>query len=369
MTGTIVLVFDHFAPDYSAGGPVTSLVNLASMLSPHASVRVITSAFQFRPRQRLANVTADEWSSVGRISIWYASDAASVARAVASLPTDATIYLNGVFSPTYFLHVAQSAKKLNLRIVISPRGMLQQGALRGKYWKKVLYLKWVKILGVANGATWHATDEQERADIERVFGRVPIVVAPNIPRQPLEARPSLKKEVGQLRLVYFSLITEKKNLLFLLKMLAHRPFEGVTLDIVGPIKDAGYWTQCQQFVNGTTIRYLGDRTPDQVFDTITSYHGLVLPTKGENYGHAIVESLGAWRPVMISEFTPWRDLGNAGCALPLQEANWQTTIGQWVNWSQNDFDQACDAAIGYFRRHVNMNQVSQQYLEIFRAAQ
>lgn len=368
MTRTVVLVFDHFAPDFSAGGPITSLVNLASVLSAHTPVRVITSANQYRPAQRLNGVVADQWSTFDGVSVWYATDTASVDQAIASLPPESILYLNGLFSPTYFFRVARLAKKANLPIVVSPRGMLQPGALRGKYWKKFIYLKVVKGSRALKGATWHATDEQERGDIQQWFGQVPVVVAPNIPRSPLERARPLEKTKGALKLVYFSLITEKKNLLFLLKVLSNKPIAGLTLDIVGPIKDVHYWKECEPFVDGTTIKYAGERTPDQVLDTLSSYHASVLPTRGENYGHAIIESLCAWRPILISEFTPWTDLGDAGCALPLEESKWHDTLQRWVNWSQFDFDQASEAAIGYFRRHVNMNQLSQQYIDLFSAA-
>ena len=35
---------------------------------------------------------------------------------------------------------------------------------------------------------------------------------------------------------------------------------------------------------------------------------LILPTKGENFGHVIAESLSASLPVIISQNTPWRNL-------------------------------------------------------------
>jgi glycosyltransferase involved in cell wall biosynthesis len=46
---------------------------------------------------------------------------------------------------------------------------------------------------------------------------------------------------------------------------------------------------------------------------IFSRHDLFLfPTRGENFGHVIFESLAAGTPVLVSDRTPWQDLDAAG---------------------------------------------------------
>ncbi|QPI75397.1 glycosyltransferase [Sphingobium sp. Cam5-1] len=47
-----------------------------------------------------------------------------------------------------------------------------------------------------------------------------------------------------------------------------------------------------------------------------------LPTLGENFGHVIIEALGAGTPALISDRTPWRDFDRAGCGwiMPLGNA-------------------------------------------------
>ena len=44
-----------------------------------------------------------------------------------------------------------------------------------------------------------------------------------------------------------------------------------------------------------------------------------MPTKGENFGHSIAESLAAGTPVLISDRTPWCDIdrGSAGNVVSL----------------------------------------------------
>ena len=53
-------------------------------------------------------------------------------------------------------------------------------------------------------------------------------------------------------------------------------------------------------------------TPDQVRATIARHDLFLLPTRGENFGHVIFESLAAGVPVLVSDRTPWRDLDARG---------------------------------------------------------
>jgi glycosyltransferase involved in cell wall biosynthesis len=106
-----------------------------------------------------------------------------------------------------------------------------------------------------------------------------------------------------------SLIAEKKNLLQVIE-LVNKSVAGITLDIYGPVKDEGYWKKCVQAIgnDNTKIKYKGDLQPDEVQNTFINYDASVLLTKGENFGHALYESLSVGRPVITSFFTPWNEL-------------------------------------------------------------
>jgi hypothetical protein len=76
------------------------------------------------------------------------------------------------------------------------------------------------------------------------------------------------------------------------------------------------------------VNVCGAIPPDEVVERLAGYDLMILPTGGENYGHAIVDSFVAGTPVMISDQTPWRDLEShrAGIDLPLSETE------QWLRW-------------------------------------
>ncbi|MFT3908083.1 MAG: glycosyltransferase [Ferruginibacter sp.] len=315
---SLLIFYDHFFPAYKAGGPIQSLTNLAIALQDVYGIFVITSSYDLNEARPLENIQPEVWSeitipgSASSIKVWYAAAGKPGTDTIKEnlKRTGATVvYLNGMFSYRYVL-VPLFAIKKNIRIVICPRGMLQQGALAVKSFKKKIYLAILKMSGLCKRVTWHATNAEEEQDIKKVFGSdAKVIVAENIPKKPVAAIRNSGKQQGTLRLVYLSLITEKKNLLLLVNIISKLP-ANITLDIYGPVKDAAYWRKCEEVINtnSSKIKYRGDVKPADVQETFANYDASILLTKGENFGHALYESLSAGRPIITSNFTPWNGL-------------------------------------------------------------
>jgi len=371
MSRDIVFVYDHFYPDYSAGGPTTSLANLAALLGTSCNVKILTSAWHYRPRKKIDDINFNQWTTYDKFTVWYADSPKSIRDAIDTLAPGSVCYVNGIFSQNFFLPVLRQAKRREFGVVVTPRGMLQQGALRDKALKKSVYLFILKLIGALGGVHWHATDEEECTDIRRHFGhKLKVDIIPNVPRLPVPGNTVIPKEAGVLKLVYFSLISRKKNLKFLLELIVNSSIPGITLDIAGPIKDGDYWSECLPLIersNGT-VKYLGDRNPSEVNALLSNYHFFVLPTNGENFGHAIMEAMSSWRPVMISEHTPWKDIlpFHGGLSIPLVTSQWDDRLKEIRNWSQSEFDSACVGAMDYFCTKINMSGLRSMYLSLFR---
>jgi glycosyltransferase involved in cell wall biosynthesis len=371
MSGQAVLFYDHFYPDFTAGGPVTSLVNLSQALKG-IQVRIVTSVYSFQPRAKLSGVKADCWTPWHNASVWYATSPAKVWKALSTVEDSrAVFYLNGMFSPSFFLLPLLFAKRHTRQVIICPRGMLQPGALKNGFIKKKLYLSLLRLSGLLKNVRWHGTDSQEAADVKRWFGNHQVVdVILNLPKEAPAFVPPIEKQSGGLNLVYYSLVTKKKNLGFLLSLLNDTRLQAVHLDIIGPVKDAGYWDSCQKLIkdNGLAGRvvFQGEKTPEEGLAAIRKYHALVLPTQGENFGHAIVEMVSCSRPVLISDTTPWTDVNgtDAGYAVPLEEDQWKGALEKMLGWDQVRFDSACQAASDYYRKKFNRDKLTDQYLQL-----
>lgn len=369
----IILLYDHYLPDYTAGGPVTSIHHISQLCGDDFDIRIITSNRIYQTSEPL-QVTADSWIPSDTAMVWYASEPSRVLEAIRSLADrDPLIWFNGLFSIHYFLRPLRVAAHGKFRFIVSPRGMLQAGALKGGRFKKLIYLSFLRQLGWLSHAGWHATDEQEKLDIQKMFGTISCTVVPNVPVIPAQESTRIIKASGTLRLVYYSLVSAKKNLLFLLNLLLDPKLKGVHLQIVGPIKDSKYWEACQAVIARLpdgTVEVVGSVPPEKGMETICRNEVFVLPTLGENFGHAIVEALAAGRPVLISDKTPWSDVmkKGAGCSLPLEDDIWKVKIRELLDWTDGQFHQGCSAARDYYAEKFNFEQLKNQYTALLTAA-
>ncbi|NPV81351.1 MAG: glycosyltransferase [Firmicutes bacterium] len=219
-------------------------------------------------------------------------------------------------------------------VVLAPRGEFSQGALSLKGIKKRLYISLAKSLGLYSGIMWQASSEYEMGDILSIFGtkatkeRVSVQIAPDLPPLPpqdselLGGRPI--KQVGSARIVFLSRIARMKNLDFAIESLMKVKGK-VGFDIYGPIEDQSYWEECQNLIrllpDNIQASYCGIVPPDRVPEIFPRYHLFLFPTRGENFGHVILEALNAGCPVLTSDQTPWNNLTakKAGWNLPLSK--------------------------------------------------
>ena len=84
-------------------------------------------------------------------------------------------------------------------------------------------------------------------------------------------------------------------------------------------EDYKYWEECQkrfkELPPNIHYRYCGEVKPEKVVDTFSMYDVFLFPTKGENFGHVIYESLAAGCIPVIANTTPWRDLDEKLCGM------------------------------------------------------
>ena len=328
----ILLFNPYFYPGYQAGGPVQSLIHLIERMGQEYRFAMVTSAFDLGEQQPYAVVQPDTWQDMVlngvTVQVWYAQQSLTppaVRQCIAEQQPD-IIYLNGMYGMPWFIWPLvwhRLGKTGAAQILVCPRGMLQPGALAVKSLRKKLYLTALRWSGLCKHIRWHATTPGEAIDIKKIMGTsIDVRVAANIPKLPVTHWEPPAKEAGTLRLVYLSLITEKKNLFFLLQSLQYCRHT-IQLDIWGPVVDRAYWQQCEQWIPRLPVQiqvqYKGTVVPQQVQSTLAQYDAMVLLTKGENFGHAIYESFSAARPVLISTFTPWQDL-------EAKQAGWNMAI-------------------------------------------
>jgi len=117
-----------------------------------------------------------------------------------------------------------------------------------------------------------------------------------------------------------------KNLEFALQVLSKVPFP-IEFNIYGPLgDDPEYWQRCTRLMESLPdkieVNYHGPISTNQVPFQFASHDVFFLPTRGENFGHAIFESLQSGCSVLLSDQTPWQDFQKkqVGWVLPLDNA-------------------------------------------------
>lgn len=163
-----------------------------------------------------------------------------------------------------------------------------------------------------------------------------------------------------------------KNLPFLLRALSSLKGD-VRLDTYGP-KESREWdtveTVARSLPKNIEVSYGGLLRHEEIGDALARAHFFVLPTLGENFGHAIYESLRIGRPVIISDRTPWQGLENlgAGWDLPLGHRDaWVDTLQKSVDMDDQSYRLMSDAAHAYATRWFHDTNPAAQQAAVFRS--
>ncbi|MGW3784343.1 glycosyltransferase [Micromonospora chokoriensis] len=318
----------YFEPGYRAGGPVRSMVCMVDGVPSDVSLTLVTNDRDLGCQTPYPGLSG-RWTTRSRSRVFYLNRRSPrhwwrIWRAQRSAGPFDLLYVNSVWQPTFSL-LPVLATILGLisakRILIAPRGEFSPGALGIRSHKKRLFLAfWRRLLG-RRDVLWHATNDREAAHIRALVPGARIVLRENQTLLPVDPAPPVEHDDDRLRLVFLSRITPMKNLDLVLRALTavSRP---LSLDIHGPVDDPSYWRECQRLCDElpatVTVRYRGPVPPAEVRATFTRYDAFVLPTRGENFGHVIAESLSASCPVVCSAETPWTDVleGGGGVVLP-----------------------------------------------------
>ncbi|MDA9312914.1 glycosyltransferase [Vicingaceae bacterium] len=370
MRHKLIVFIDWFYPSYKAGGPIKSVFNIVSVLKHSHDIRVITSAYDLDGTE--VNLEHNELLQRDGYQVIYLAKEDQIAHRVKFLVDEFQpnlIYMNSVFSVNFAI-LPLFWFKSKFKIIIAPRGMLGAGALKIKALKKSVFLFLGKHFLFDEQLVWHASTQLEAREIKGVIGKLANVrIAQNV-SSPIMNRnqSSASKKIGDLKLVFLSRISEKKNLLFFLQLLSKQLELNVTLDIYGPIEDIGYWEECSKYVaKDERIKYAAIVPPNQISEMVQQYHFSILPTKHENYGHSIAESITSLVPVLISKNTPWLNLEkyNVGYDLELDETIWVNCMLKLISMDQVEYDDKLTSCEVFAQERILSKNIIQQNQKLF----
>ena len=346
---------DAYLPGERGGGGMWAVRNLAERFCDRYDLFIVTRDCDGRiDGTPYTRVPRNKWTTRPEAKVFYASPshlkAKTFARLVAEIAPDA-IYLNSVFSKpcVQFLLARGFYLRDPVPIVLATCGEFSTAAMKLTPFKKRAYLVAARAAGLFRNILWKAATEPERDDIRRIMGkRVPIKVAPEL--SPKDILPDFsadekpQKRQGSVKLVFFSRVTPIKNLDFLLEILRNVDRGSIYLDVIGPTDDLEYLNKCRRMAaalpRNIKVTFLGSLERDAALDVIKTSHFMVLPSKSENFGYVIIESLAAGCPVLLSDKVSWNEVEDAGAGwlVPLtNKPEWRASVERCVWIDSNEY--------------------------------
>lgn len=378
MKEKILVLADWYEPGFKAGGPIRSCVNFTGYMKEDYDIYVMTGDRDLGDKQPYNNIEANKWVCREGVNIYYAGPSmigwSLLLAQIRNIQPD-FIYLNSLFSKYFSIYplLMKRLGRIDGKIILAPRGMLRESALQFKKSKKKVFLRTLRGLKMQHLVTFHATDATEQNDVKTHFGKqADVKMISNFPGIQKELLIPPDKKRGAVKLIFVGRVHPIKNLHLLLESLLPVK-EEVQLTIVAAIEDMAYWEHCnkiiQSFPASISVELMSDVPHHELEAVLLQHHLFCLPTKGENFGHAIFEALTAGRPVSISDQTPWRNLApaNAGWDLPLQEPSaFTAVIEQVAAMSKEELAIWCKGAWQYAYDFIHGSNIKAQYLNLFK---
>ncbi|MEA3451494.1 MAG: glycosyltransferase, partial [Bacteroidota bacterium] len=314
---TIAVFIDWFLPGYKAGGPITSLANMIGFLKNDFNFLIITSNTDYLEREPYPNIDSDKWINFDtNIKVYYFSKENLTRKNVEKIIKNTNFdiaYINGIYSYYFSILPLFFLKKTDKKTVVATRGMLSEQAFSSKSFKKKIFLYFAKFIGFYRNITFHATNIDEAKNIKQIISKNSIIkLASNLPEKRDFKLIKRTKNNILLKLVSIARISPEKNTKFALEQLQNINNCQIIFDLYGSIYDENYWKEClkiiEQLPKNISINYKGTIKKSFVNQTFSKYHFSFMPSKGENFGHSILESFMSGTPVITSSNTPWKEL-------------------------------------------------------------
>lgn len=328
MTRTIVVLAPYFPPAYLGGGPARSLHTIVSTAPAEYATSVVTRDQDLGAPEPLP-VERNVWIPADGSEVRYVT-ATSLRLVLASLwglraRRPQVLYMNSFFDPMLSILpqiLARFGWWRGARRAMAVRGEFRAAALAIKAPQKRAYLALYRFLGLHRRVIWHATSEDEAADIRRVMGAdVTIVVRSDGGNPDVLDPAALAVSDGPIRLAFLGRIVQIKGILDALTSLRSARSQ-IEFDLYGPEEDADYAEECRDAAAAlpanVRVRFCGLVEPDLVSGLLGSYDAFLMPTHSENFGHVIGEALASGLPVLVRDVTPWTPYiaGGGGVVVP-----------------------------------------------------
>jgi glycosyltransferase involved in cell wall biosynthesis len=280
------------------------------------------------------------------------------------------------------IYARNAAARSGIPLVISPRGMLDPWSLKRRRATKNVAAWSYENRNLRSAKLLHATSDLEAESIRRYGLRQPIAVLPNGVDVPapdeVPSREILEQRFPELRgkrwLLFLGRLDPKKGLDLLLALWREMGprFPSWRLVIAGPdlggfgAKMVASVAAEPELVSRTT--FTGMLEGGMKSAAFAHSELFVLPTRGENFGIAIAESLGHGTPVITTTAAPWAEIAEHGCGwcvLP-EEAAIGAALANALSLPPTELAQMGERGRALVKTQFSWNSIGERWVEVYR---
>jgi glycosyltransferase involved in cell wall biosynthesis len=376
---TILIFTDWYVPGHKAGGPIQSIYNLANILSRNHTVRVVCRDRDLNAGLPYPGINCNVWTQLGeRHFVMYLDSKGSgfsSIKQIIKLNENNILYINGLYSLKFSFIPALLASYFNIRkCFISVRGMLHQSALSVKPFKKQVFLAFARGFGLYSKCVLLASGEREITEIRKALGKVQIRLAPNIPMLPYVVSDPVrtsKCKPDETSFLCLGRIAPEKNPLAVLRALKSA---GVPCRVTfcGSATEGTYYEtfrrELAELPVSVRVQYIQDLPHDQIPDLLGGHDFMILPSLGENFGHAIFESFVYAVPVIIGNNTPWTGIQDRCAGIETDPADTEAiaaAIRRFSNMGDSEYSQWSAGARTMALAYFESNNFEDVYTKLF----
>jgi len=329
----------HYIPsiDRIAGGTSTYMQVLGKELGKLAEVHIITHASE-NPLP-ISNCKIHNLSVYNPINGRFKNE---ISKLFDVIKPD-LVHVNCCWMPACAF-VQQMAQKRNIKVVLTPHGMLEPWIIKRHYWtRKLPALLLYQKAAIQNADCLQATAESEKQNLLKLGYNSNIkIVKLGIDAESIAMKTSWKKNK---QLLFLSRVHVKKGINYLIEAadMLREELQGYKILVAGE-GDADYIDSLKQQIMDkglqNIIHLIGGVYGDKKWKLFQTSDLFVLPTNSENFGLAIAESLASGTPVITTVGTPWNDLNSSksGAWIEIGTQSLVETLRRFLSLTDEDLE-------------------------------
>ena len=233
---------------------------------------------------------------------------------------------------------------LKKKLILSPRGELEIGAISNKPILKKIYISFFGNYISKNILFYHFTSIIEKRYASELIKINNYKILPNYVPEYFNKQYLNLNHNSKINLIYLGRLQEKKNIDILINAYSKL---SISIKIKHNLLIVGegskkYTNYLKNLViknnDEKYVKFIGKKySPDKEI-LLSRSKCLILISKSENWGNVIVESLSVGTPVIISKTNPWNKLNNrCGYVIDIEEEDLYINLLKIINLKSNQY--------------------------------